>query len=150
MREFFLQCSLWGSGGKRRMGVLQWLAPPGFFFFFNLSELSTQSLQQFVSYSSGFSTQHWFLWRLLLMGFCSAKLWFSMFVCWCLQFGGQHFALSEKATAPHSSALAWRVPGPAEPAGLPSVGSHRVGHDCSDLAAAAAADCPVISLRRRI
>ena len=41
--------------------------------------------------------------------------------------------------APHSSALAWRIPGTAgEPGGLPSLGSHRVGHDCSDLAAAAA------------
>ena len=38
----------------------------------------------------------------------------------------------------HSSVLAWRIPGMEEPAGLPSVGSHRVGHDWSDLAAAAA------------
>ena len=41
--------------------------------------------------------------------------------------------------APHSSVLAWRVPGAGEPGGLPSVGSHSVGHDWSDLAAAAAA-----------
>ena len=34
-----------------------------------------------------------------------------------------------KAMAPHSSALAWRVPGTGEPGGLPSVGSHGVGHD---------------------
>ena len=40
----------------------------------------------------------------------------------------------------HSSALAWRIPGMGEPGGLPSMGSHRVGHDWSDLAAAAAAD----------
>ena len=39
----------------------------------------------------------------------------------------------------HSSVLAWRIPGTGEPGGLPSVGSHRVGHDSSDLAAAAAA-----------
>ena len=37
--------------------------------------------------------------------------------------------------ATHSSVLAWRIPGMAEPGGLPSVGSHRVGHDWSDLAA---------------
>ena len=37
-----------------------------------------------------------------------------------------------------SSVLAWRIPGTGEPGGLPSVGSHRVGHDWSDLAAAAA------------
>ena len=49
-----------------------------------------------------------------------------------------HFhALKEMAT--HSSVLAWRIPGTGEPGGLPSMGSHRVGHDWSDLAAAAAA-----------
>ena len=41
--------------------------------------------------------------------------------------------------ATHSSVLAWRIPGTGESGGLPSVGSHRVGHDWSDLAAAAAA-----------
>ena len=41
--------------------------------------------------------------------------------------------------ATHSSVLAWRMPGTAEPGRLPSVGSHRVGHYWSDLAAAAAA-----------
>ena len=35
----------------------------------------------------------------------------------------------------HSSVLAWRIPGMGEPGGLPSMGSHRVGHDWSDLAA---------------
>jgi len=41
--------------------------------------------------------------------------------------------------ATHCSVLAWRIPGMAEPCGLPSMGSHRVGHDGSNLAAAAAA-----------
>ena len=41
--------------------------------------------------------------------------------------------------ATHSSVLAWRIPGTEEPGGLPSMGSHRVGHDRSDFAAAAAA-----------
>ena len=41
--------------------------------------------------------------------------------------------------ATHSSVLAWRIPGTGEPGGLLSMGSHRVGHDWSDLAAAAAA-----------
>ena len=39
--------------------------------------------------------------------------------------------------ATHSSVLAWRIPGTGEPGGLPSMGLHRVGHDWSDLAAAA-------------
>ena len=38
--------------------------------------------------------------------------------------------------ATHSSVLAWRIPGTGEPGGLPSLGSHRVGHDWSNLAAA--------------
>ena len=40
--------------------------------------------------------------------------------------------------ATHSSILAWRIPGTEEPGGLPSVGSHRVGHDLAAAAAAAA------------
>ena len=43
------------------------------------------------------------------------------------------------ATRP--SVLAWRIPGTGEPGGLPSMGSHRCGHDCSDLAAAATFSC---------
>ena len=40
-----------------------------------------------------------------------------------------HFHALEKEMATHSSVLAWRIPETAEPAGLPSMGSHRVGHD---------------------
>ena len=49
-----------------------------------------------------------------------------------------HFHASETEMATHSSVLAWRIPGMGEPGGLPSMGSNRVGHDWSDLAAAAA------------
>ena len=49
-----------------------------------------------------------------------------------------HFPALEKEMATYSSVLAWRIPGMGEPGGLPSMGSHRVGHDWSDLAAAAA------------
>ena len=52
-----------------------------------------------------------------------------------------HFHALEKEMATHSSVLAWRIPGTGEPGGLPSMGSHRAGHDWSDLAAAAAAGC---------
>ena len=44
-----------------------------------------------------------------------------------------------KEMATHSSVLAWRIPGTGEPDGLPSMGLHRVGHNWSDSAAAAAA-----------
>ena len=63
---------------------------------------------------------------------------------WRGYFGGVqrlHFHLHalEKEMAAHSSTLAWRIPGTTEPGGLPSMGSHRVGHDWCDLAAVAAA-----------
>ena len=45
-----------------------------------------------------------------------------------------HFHALEKEMATHSSALAWRIPGTGEPGGLPSIGSHSIGHDWSDLA----------------
>ena len=40
-----------------------------------------------------------------------------------------HFNALEREMATHSSVLAWRIPGTGEPGGLPSMGSHRVGHD---------------------
>ena len=49
-----------------------------------------------------------------------------------------HFHALEKEMATHSSVLAWRIPGMGQPGGLPSMGSHRVGQNWSDLAAAAA------------
>ena len=53
-----------------------------------------------------------------------------------------HFHALEKKIATHSSVLAWRIPGMGEPGGLPSMGSHRVGHNRSDLAAEAAKTYP--------
>ena len=47
-----------------------------------------------------------------------------------------HFHALEKEMATHFSVLAWRIPGTGKPGWLPSMGSHRVGHDSSDLAAA--------------
>ena len=48
-----------------------------------------------------------------------------------------HFDALEKEMATDSSVLAWRIPGTGEPGGLPSMGLHRIGHNWSDLAAAA-------------
>ena len=53
---------------------------------------------------------------------------------WIWSLGGKDPLEEEMAT--HSSVPAWRIPGTGEPGGLPSMGSHRVGHDWSDLAAA--------------
>ena len=49
-----------------------------------------------------------------------------------------HFHALEEEMATHSSVLACRIPGTGKPGGLPSMRSHRVRHDCSDLVAAAA------------
>ena len=49
-----------------------------------------------------------------------------------------HCHALEKEMVTHSSVLAWRIPGKEEPGGLPSLGSHRIRHNWSDLAAAAA------------
>ena len=51
-----------------------------------------------------------------------------------------HFPALETEMAAYSSVLAWRTQGAGEPGGLTSMGSHRVGHDWSDLATVAAAD----------
>ena len=57
-----------------------------------------------------------------------------------------HFPALEEEMATHSSVLAWRIPGTGEPGGPPSLGSHRVGHDWSDLAAAAAGPCILLQM----
>ena len=70
-----------------------------------------------------------------------------------------HFHALEKEMATHSSVFAWRIPGTGEPGGLPSMGSHRVGHDWSDLAAVVAllkeiskqeSDCNLLFTNKRL
>ena len=59
-----------------------------------------------------------------------------------------HSHVLEKEMATHSSVLAWRIPGTEEPGRLPSLGSHRVRHDGSDVAAAAASTYYMITVKR--
>ena len=73
-------------------------------------------------------------WWVAVHGVAKSRTWLSDFT---FTF---YFHALEKEMATHSSVLAWRIPGMVGPGGLPSMGSHRVGHDWSDLAAAAAAD----------
>ena len=70
-------------------------------------------------------------WQAAVHGVATSRTWLNDFT---FTF---HFHALENEMATHSSALAWRIPGMGEPGGLPSLGSHRVGHDWSDLAAAA-------------
>ena len=72
-------------------------------------------------------------WQATVHGVIKSQTWLSDFT---FTF---HFHALEKEMATHSSVLAWRIPGTGEAGGLPSLGLHRVGHDWSDLAAAAAA-----------
>ena len=80
-------------------------------------------------------------WWAAVHGVAKSRTWLSDFT---FTF---HFHALEKEMATHSSVLAWRIPGMEEPGGLPSVGSHRVGRDWSDLAAAAAAELAELETR---
>ena len=66
-------------------------------------------------------------WKAAVHGVAEDRTWLSDFT---FTF---HFHTLEKEVATHSSVLAWRIPGMAEPGGLLSMGLHRVGHDWSDL-----------------
>ena len=79
-------------------------------------------------------------WWAAIQGVAKSQTWLSDFTF------AFHFHALEKEMATHSSVLAWRIPGTAETGGLPSMGSHRVGQDWSDLAAAAAAQYLVLEL----
>ena len=68
-------------------------------------------------------------WWAAIHGVAESQTWLSDFI---FTF---HFPALEKEMATHSSVLAWRIPGTGEPGGLPSMGSHRVRHDWSNLAA---------------
>ena len=70
-------------------------------------------------------------WKATVHGVAKSQTWLSDFTF------SFHLHALEKEMATHSSVLAWRIPGTEEPGGLPSQGLHRVGHDWSDLAAAA-------------
>ena len=71
-------------------------------------------------------------WWAAVHGIARSRTWLSDFT---FTF---HFHALEKEMATHSSVLSWRILGTREPGGLPSMGLHRVGHDWSNLAAAAA------------
>ena len=72
-------------------------------------------------------------WEAAVHGMEKSQIWLSDFT---FTF---HFYALEKEMATHSSVVAWRIPGTEEPGGLLSMGSHSVGRDCRELAAAAAA-----------
>ena len=83
-------------------------------------------------------------WWAAVHGVAKSQTWLSNFA-----FTFPFHAL-EKEMATHSSVLAWRIPGTGEPGGLPSMGLHRVGHDWSDSAAAAAEIALVYNIKLHV
>ena len=80
-------------------------------------------------------------WWAAVHGVARSQTWLINFTCTF------HFHALEKEMATHFSIFAWRIPGTEEPSGLPSMGLHRVGHDWSDLAAAAADTYKVVNIK---
>jgi len=90
--------------------VLSFLDLPFFFALIRQTELIESSMDGGA-------------WWAAVHGVAKSRTWLSNFT---FTF---HFHALEKEMATHSSVLAWRIPGTGEPGGLPSMGSHRVGHD---------------------
>ena len=124
------------------------LPPPSSFLWFERQNLLLQRASWFTSWcrepsgeGNGTPLQYSCLenpmdggaWKAAVHGITEGRIWLSDFT---FTF---HFHALEKEMATHSSVLAWRIPRTEEPGGLPSMGSHRVGHDWSDLVAVASA-----------
>ena len=103
---------LGGIGGRRRRGRqrMRWLDGVT-----ELMDVSLGALRELVMDREA--------WRAAIHGVTKSRTRLSDFT---FTF---HFHALEKEMATHSSVPAWRIPGTAEPGGLPSMGSHRVGHD---------------------
>ena len=109
------------------VGILSFIITP---VVFRLSSEGTGTPLQYPCLENPMDGGAWWA---AVHGVAKSRTWLSNFT---FTF---HFPALEKEMATHSSVLAWRIPGMGEPGGLPSLGSHRVGHDWSDVAAAAAA-----------
>ena len=103
-----------------------------FLFCFSLCTLNGEGNGTPLQYSCLENPMEGGAWKAAVHGVAEGQTWLNDFT---FTF---HFNALEKDMATHSRVLAWRIPGTREPGGLQSMGSHRVGHDWRDLAAAAA------------
>ena len=119
---------LGGIGGRRRKGRQRMRWVDG---ITNSMDVSLSELRELIGEGNGNPLQHSCLenpmdrgaWKAAVHGVVKSWTRLSDFTFTL------HFHALEKEMATHSSVLAWRIPGTAEPGGLPSMGSHRVGHD---------------------
>ena len=96
----------------------------------NQTVFYTGCTQEALYKGSHFSTSlSTFIFCCWIMAILVAVKWYLIVILICISL----VTNEEKEMATHSSVLAWRIPGMVEPGGLPSVGSHGVGHDWSDL-----------------
>ena len=132
------------GGGEFRIFLYHHLEPPSLIYFLNntlFSNVNLFRLHQIFGEGNGTPLQYSCLenpmdrgaWWAAVHGVAKSWTRLSNFTF------TSHFHALEKEMATHSRVLAWRIPGMGKPGGLPSMGSHRVGQDWSDLAAAAAA-----------
>ena len=123
-----MDCSLPGSSihGIFQARVLEWGAVA-----FSAMDMSLSKLQEVFGESNGNALQYSCLenpmdggaWWAAVHGVAQSRARLRDFTF------TYYFHALEKEMAAHSSVLAWRIPGSREPGGLPSMGSHRVGHD---------------------
>ena len=100
--------------------------------------LTSQSYcEDWLWYMEGTKNCSYYYSYCLTLGICSLNKHFFLKKVKCKLFKREYTPRAEKAMAPHSSTLAWKIPSAEEPGRLQSMWSLRVGHDWSDLAAAA-------------
>ena len=161
----------WGTE-KQQQYISALLLEPHSFFLIPPEQASTEHRAEFTVLSSGFSPAFSYTWRegegngegndtplqysclespmdggawwAAVLGIMKSRTRLSDFT---FTF---HLHALEKEKATHSSVLAWRIPGTGEPGGLLSMGSHRVSHDWSNLAAAASSVCMSVLLSQFI
>ena len=131
--EWFAISYFRGSSWPRDWICISWVSCIGRWFCLLLVPLGGEGNGTPLQYSCLENPMDGGAWYAADYGVPKSRTWLSDFTF------TSYFPALEKEMATHSSVLAWKIPGTGEPGGPPSMGSHKVGHNWSDLAAAAAA-----------